>query len=107
MLGVSTLARLPNHPGIPAIAETVPGYNSVAGWLAVMAPKGTSPGIVAKMNADIRRILDIAEVRDRMHDLGIYPDTVKLGEPAALAEFIRTDTAFMQQAVRAAGLQPE
>ncbi len=107
MLGVSTPTRLPNHDGIPTIGETVPAFEGVAGWLAVMAPKGVPATIIARMNADIRRILDRAEVRARLHDLGIYPDTVKLGDPQALAAFIRRDTALMHQIVKAAGLKPE
>lgn len=106
MLGVTTDRRLPNNASIPAISETVPGYN-IAGWIAVMAPRGTPQPIVGKLTGDIRIVLDIADVRARLYDLGIYPDAERFGDAAALTRFIRADTEFMKQVVQAAGIQPE
>jgi tripartite-type tricarboxylate transporter receptor subunit TctC len=106
MLGVTTAKRIPGYEDIPAIAETVPGY-SIAGWVAVMAPKGTPAPVVAKINADMRQALDTAEVLKRLHNLAIYPDTTALGTPEALAKFIRDDSALFERIVKSVNLQPE
>jgi tripartite-type tricarboxylate transporter receptor subunit TctC len=106
MLGVTTRNRIPGYEDIPAIGETVPGY-AIAGWAALLAPKGTPASIVAKINADMRQVLDLPDVRKRLHALGNYPDTAVLGTPLALAQFIRDDAALMQRILKAANLQPE
>ena len=55
-LGVTTPKRSPSLPDIPAIAETVPGYQ-MFGWYSVVAPKGTPEPILAKASADIVKIV--------------------------------------------------
>ena len=72
-----------------------------------MAPKGTPAPIVAKINADMRQVLERPDVIKRLHNLATYPDTVALGTPEALAKFIRDDSALMQRILKAANLQPE
>ena len=106
MLGVTTAKRIPGYEDIPAISETVPGY-AIAGWGALLAPKGTPAAIVARINADMQQVLDMPDVRKRLHGLGQYPDTAALGTPEALAQFIRDDSALMQRILKAANLQPE
>ena len=69
MLGVTTAKRMPGYEDIPAIGETVPGY-AIAGWAAVLAPKGTPAPIVGKINADMRQVLEAPEVVKRLHALG-------------------------------------
>jgi tripartite-type tricarboxylate transporter receptor subunit TctC len=106
MLGVTTAKRITGYEDVPAIAETVPGY-AIAGWVAVMAPKGTPAPIVAKINADMRQVLDLPDVLKRLHALATYPDTAALGTPEALAKYIRADSALMQRILKEANLQPE
>ena len=106
MLGVTTGKRLPDHPDIPAISETVPGY-AISGWAALLAPKGTPAPVVGKITADMRQVLDAPEVVKRLHALGNYPDTVALGTPKALVQFIRDDSALMARILKAANLLPE
>jgi tripartite-type tricarboxylate transporter receptor subunit TctC len=106
MLGVTTAKRILGYEDIPAIGETVPGY-AISGWVAVMAPKGTPVPIIAKINADMRQVLERPDVVQRLHNLATYPDTVALGTPEALTRFIREDSALMQRILKAANLQPE
>jgi len=106
MLGVTTARRIPGYEDIPAISEALPDY-AIAGWAAVLAPKGTPASIVARINADIRAVLETPDVRSRLHGLGNYPDTTALGTPEALARFIRDDSALMQRILKAANLHPE
>lgn len=55
-LGVTSDKRTTQFPDVPAIAETVPGYEFTA-WVAAFAPKGTPKPIVDKLNADLRKAL--------------------------------------------------
>ncbi|MEI8151937.1 MAG: tripartite tricarboxylate transporter substrate binding protein [Hyphomicrobiales bacterium] len=106
MLGVTTAKRLPDYADIPTIGETVPGY-AISGWAALLAPKSTPAPIVARINADMRHVLDLPEVAKRLNGLGNYPDTAGLGTPAALTQFIRDDSALMARILKAANLAPE
>ena len=70
-LGVSTAKRYAELPDVPTIAEAgVPGYDATI-WLGLLAPPGTPREIVAKLNADISRILSTAEARKLMASAGV------------------------------------
>jgi len=73
-LGVTAAKRVPALPEIPAIAETVPGYEASV-WYGIAAPKGTSPGIVEKLNQAVNSALTDRKVQARLAELG--------GEPSA------------------------
>ncbi len=105
ILGVTTAKRVPGYDDIPAIAESLPGY-AVAGWLALLAPKGTPAAIVARINADMRRVLDTPAILQRLETLGVYPDTTDIGMPEALAKYIRDDSALMRRILEVADIKP-
>lgn len=69
-LGVSTTARSPILPDVPAIAETVPGYVA-EGWYGLVAPKGTPAEVIAKLEAATRASLADATLQSRLLALGI------------------------------------
>jgi tripartite-type tricarboxylate transporter receptor subunit TctC len=69
-LGVSTTARSPILPELPAIAETVPGYVA-EGWYGLVAPKGTPADVIAKLEAATRASLADATLQSRLLALGI------------------------------------
>ncbi|MEG1767730.1 MAG: tripartite tricarboxylate transporter substrate binding protein [Comamonas sp.] len=89
-LGVSSLQRSPLLPEVPAIADQIPGFSGDL-WVALYAPKGTSPEIVGKLYEAVKLILASAEVQQRFEKLGV---TVMHDGPAELgkrqqAEFLR------------------
>lgn len=104
MLAVTSPTRLADQADIPAIAETLPGF-SIAGWIAVLAPKKTPAAIVTRINADLKVILNTPDVLKRLHDLGIYPDLANLATPQALMQFVRQDSELMESLVKAAGIK--
>ena len=71
-LGVTSLKRSPLAPDLPAIAETVPGYESVT-WFGMFGPKGLPPEIVSKLNTAVNQTLTDPEVKDKLSRLGIEP----------------------------------
>jgi tripartite-type tricarboxylate transporter receptor subunit TctC len=90
-------------PDVPAVAESLPGYESGT-WSALQAPAGTPGDIIRKLNAEAVRHMGSADTRNRMAELGIEP---VLGTPEQLAQLIRTDTAKWARVVKQAGVPLE
>ncbi|MCC6887977.1 MAG: tripartite tricarboxylate transporter substrate binding protein [Hyphomicrobiales bacterium] len=88
-LGVSTLAPSNLVPGMPLIAQVLPGYQ-VLGWNGFVAPAGTPADRIAKLSAGIRRGLDDEDLRKRLQAAGYDP--AARNTPEQFADFIRADT---------------
>jgi tripartite-type tricarboxylate transporter receptor subunit TctC len=72
-LAVSPNKRSPAVPDLPTVAEAgVPGYNSSA-WFGLVAPAATPRDVVNKLSAETARILQIADVKSRLAELGAEP----------------------------------
>jgi len=102
-LGVTSPARNPALPDVPAVAEALPGFEAMA-WVGVFAPAKTSPALTGKMQAEIRRILALPDVAQRMKDFGATPvgDT-----PAQFADFVAKDTGKWRSLVSSAKIKIE
>jgi len=88
-LAVSTRERVAIVPDVPAIAETVPGFD-VFSWFAFFVPARTPPEIIARLNADTNAALSFPGVKSRFEDLGAVP---KGSTPAELAAFLQSEIA--------------
>lgn len=88
-LGLTSLQRWPLLPDVPAIAETVPGFESNT-WFGLYGPKGLPADIVAKINAGVNQALQDADVRSRLAKLGIEPVG---GTPQDFAKMTEADRA--------------
>jgi tripartite-type tricarboxylate transporter receptor subunit TctC len=88
-LAVTSAARQSVLPDVPAMAEFLPGYEA-SGWYGVVAPKGTPPEIVAKLNQQINAGLADPAMKARLDALGC---DVFAGSPADFAKFIADETA--------------
>lgn len=73
-LAVTSLKRSKLVPGIPALTETVPGYE-VEIWWGIFAPAGVPKPVVDRLNAEIRSIVDTPEMRERFAQEGAEPST--------------------------------
>ena len=103
-LGVTSAKRAAAAPELPSIAEAgLPGYAFVA-WHALLAPAGTPPGVIDKLNAEIVRSVNTPEVRGRLESQGV--DIVG-GTSAELAYFLKEEIAKCARLVKAAGIKAD
>jgi tripartite-type tricarboxylate transporter receptor subunit TctC len=82
LLAVASPQRMASLPEVPAISETLPGFESVT-WYAVVAPPHTPVAIINKVNAGINEALSDSEVRKRLTELSAEPVGGTTGETAA------------------------
>lgn len=83
-LGVTAKARVPELPQVPAVAETVPGFEVVS-WGGIVGPAKLPADVVARLNAEIRKALAMPAVADRFKALGAEPMATTPQEFRALA----------------------
>ncbi len=102
-LGVTGTQRSKLLPGVPTIAETLPGYNA-AGWYGLLAPVATPKDIVARLNTEVVRILRLPEVVERLAGQGAEPAG---GSPEAFAAFIRSEIDKWAKLVKVANMKVE
>ncbi len=95
--------RFAAFPDLPAIAETVPGL-ALDVWLGVFMPAGTPKDIVARVNADIGKVLGVADVKATLAAQGIEP---AFSTPDALAATIRDDHARWGKVIRDANIKAD
>jgi len=95
-LAVTGAQRNPAAPEVPAIAETLPGFE-VTNWIGIFAPAGTSPEIVAKLNAEIMRIMKLPEVQARLVTEGAKS---RVNTPAEFGTFQKSEMAKWGKLIR-------
>jgi len=82
-LAVGSAQRLPDVPGLPTIAETVPDMIA-SSWLAVLAPNGTPQPIIAKASEGLRAALEMPDVKEQLAARGSYARAMSPSEVTAL-----------------------
>ena len=100
LLAITSVARLPNYPDTPTVAETIPGFMS-SGWSILVAPKGTPPDVVKKINGDLRTVLARPELIKKIEELGNYTRPMT---PQELANFVREERDIWQPIVKQIGI---
>ena len=103
-LAVSSAVRSATAPELPTVAEAgVPGYEA-AQWYGVLAPAGTPPDIVKRLNAELVRILHLPDVKERLAGDGAEP----VGDsPEQFGQYIRSELVKWAKVAREAGIRPE
>jgi len=102
-LGVTAAERLDVLPDVPAIAESVAGYEGT-GWTGIGAPAHTPPEIIAVLNRQVNAALADPTFKTRVGDLGMQPFA---SSPAAFGKFIAEYTDKWAKVIRAAGIKAE
>jgi tripartite-type tricarboxylate transporter receptor subunit TctC len=99
-LGVTSPQRWPGMPDIPAIAETVPGFESV-GFYGISAPKGTPPEVVDILNKAIAEALKDPKIVEQLTTVGGIPKPMT---PAEFGKLIADETEKWRKVVEFAGV---
>lgn len=103
-LGVGNPTRSSMLPNVPTIAESgLPGYEAYS-WSGVMAPKGTPPDIVKRMNADMVKVLSDPATAKGMIAAGAEP---KPGTPEQFGEFVRNEIVKWRDLIKTADIKLE
>jgi tripartite-type tricarboxylate transporter receptor subunit TctC len=100
VLGVASRERTPLAPEVPAIAETVPNFDSTT-WVGVVAPADTPKPIIDRIAAAFASASQRPEIRKRLENIGATPSG---NSPAEFLEFLRIDRARWERVARAANL---
>jgi tripartite-type tricarboxylate transporter receptor subunit TctC len=103
-LAVTTDQRSAALPEVPTMDEAgLAGFRSAV-WWAVLAPRGTPTDIVARLNADFGRIVDMPDVRERYASLGVF---TQHGTPQQVTEKMKSDAQEFARILKAAGVEAE
>jgi tripartite-type tricarboxylate transporter receptor subunit TctC len=95
--------RLPALPDVPGIGETVNGY-VFTNWWGFLAPAGSPPDAIKRINEELTAIAALPEVRDKLRDLGLAAQS---STPPQFGELIRTETEKVARIVKDGGIKFE
>ena len=99
LLGVTSEKPSPFVPGVEPIAAAVPGYVFDT-WFGLLAPAGTSPDIVNKLNSEMAKLVKRPEIVERLHKQGIAPGSMGSED---FAQLLRRDFGRMAEVVKISG----
>ena len=102
-LAVCSAEPSPLAPGLPTLASTVPGYESISPQ-GVLAPARTPPAIVNRLNQEIVRILNQPDLKEKLFNMSVQ---VIASSPAEFAAKIKADIARLDKVIRNAGIREE
>ena len=100
-LGVASLKPSPSAPGLPPIAETLPGFEATSNY-GMVAPAKTPAALIKRLNEETRRVLAQPEVKEKLQNGGIE---VIASSPEGLLKQMRTDTLVLGKVIRAAKIR--
>jgi tripartite-type tricarboxylate transporter receptor subunit TctC len=103
IIGVTSSKRSPELPDIPAIAETVPGYEAIL-WTGILAPAGTPAPIIKRLQDETTKLLQTPEVRKAYQAAGT---DVVATDPKAFDELLKVEYAKWGKVVRELGLKAQ
>ena len=103
-LALSSEKRLADYPGIPTFREL--GYRDVAGtvWFSLSGPAGMPADVVDRLNAEVRKILQLPDVRARLRPDGIEPNAL---DPKAFTNYMIAEVKRWEPVVRASGARAD
>jgi tripartite-type tricarboxylate transporter receptor subunit TctC len=103
-LAITSATRSALVPNVPTVAELgYPGFEALA-WFALFAPRDTPKPIVARLSADVEKIVNLPDVRNKMIQLGAEPSYMN---PEQVTSFVSVESPKWGQVIRAAGVTAE
>jgi len=98
-LAVTSAKRSPAAPELPTVAETLPGYEAIA-WNNLLAPAGTPKEVIAKLSAELKKVLDQPDVKERFAAQGF---AAAWTTPEASTAFMQSEVDKWAKVVKASG----
>ena len=103
-LAVTTAKRVPQLPDVPTMQEAgVPGYEASV-WLALLAPAGTPPDIVNKLNAEVAKAMNSPETKKALYTAGVE---ISLSSPEGMSEYMVQELSRWGKVVKDTGIRIE
>jgi tripartite-type tricarboxylate transporter receptor subunit TctC len=102
-IGIGHPKRVRSMPDVPAIAETLPGFNNTS-WYGLLGPAGTPPAAVNKINAEMQRAVANAAFTKQIESIGLEPAS---STPKEMGDLIRSELARWTKVIRDAGIKGE
>lgn len=94
-LATTTFERLPDHPNLPTVAETVPGFEFTS-WYGYLAPAGTPKDVIAKLNDAFNHALADASVKEKLGNMGFQ---IAGGKPEKMKEIVDSSAAKWKKVI--------
>lgn len=85
------------------IEAGVPGFDASV-WWALVAPRGTPPEVIQRVNAELARVMTLSEVRETYAKLGV---STAHSTPGKVMETVKAESPLMARILKAAGVEPE
>ena len=104
VLAVAAEQRAPSAPDIPTLAESGVKGAEAGTWYGMLAPRGTPPAVIERLNREIVAQLQTQTLRDQLATVGVAPD---IGTPQQFASFIRAEMDKWGAVMKFAGMKPE
>ena len=103
-LAISSAKRLPDYPGVPTFREL--GYRDLVAtvWFSLSGPPGMPTDIVNKLNGEVRRVLQLPDVRERLRGDGIEPNQL---DAKAFNDYMAAEIKRWEPVVRASGARAD
>lgn len=102
-LALGTEKRSNAAPGVPTMAETIPGFYARS-YTGLVGPAGMPPALVDRLNKEVNAIMATPEVREKLEKLGLEPVT---GTPQQFSTYLKEHGDFQREIVKSAGLKVE
>ncbi len=103
-IAVTSIQRSAALPDVPTMIEAgIPGFDSGV-WWSIVAPKGTPPEMINRINAELAKVMQMPDVRETYAKLGV---TTQHSTPARVIETIRAESPVMARILKAAGVEAE
>ena len=103
-LGIGSLQRSPELPGVPTISETLPGFDTDT-WAGLFAPKGTPAAIASRLASTMVSVLNQPALKTKLSEIGMQP--LVFANPSDFDKFVRKQTERWTQVIRKVGITAE
>jgi tripartite-type tricarboxylate transporter receptor subunit TctC len=104
-LAVTSDRRWSGLPDVPTVAQSGLTQFDVSTWAGIIAPKGTPPEIISRLNSEIRKIVEISDVKSRIEEA--VGGEIRTSTPEQMRDRVASETARWMNVIKEAGIEPQ